>query len=100
MKTQNFEQTANKIHEIMDKFREDARKGTKCFYLIQNVSLSDIVTIYKILPTCKRLYVPKELGTESMVITFMPVVNCIITIESEPCIDFRWKIKHTEFNWN
>lgn len=100
MKTKCFNEAADAVHEIMNLFREDAKKEVKCFYLIQNVSLKDMAILYKILPTSKQLYMPKEIDNENMTITFVPVINCIITIESEPCVDFRWKIKHTEFNWN
>lgn len=101
MKALNFSQAADLVHEIMDELKIESRNTiAKRIRIVENVSLKDIITLYRCLPGRKQIFVPGEIGNENITIVFLPADNCSIIIESEPAVDFRWKIKQQSFNWN
>lgn len=66
---------------------------------IGNVGFADIFKLYSRLITHKkRLYLPGEVGTESVVIVYNVAPGIMIWIESEPCVKLKPKINL--INWN
>lgn len=92
-------QVARKISAYLAEFQYIDDGKSKVLREIKNVSFLALTTLYKIMQakfgTEKvRLFMSGELQTEGMLIIYMPVPGFTIAIESEPVVDFCWRIRN------
>lgn len=77
------------IVEFIEMFQELAAKkpqNSKFTATIENVGFLEFFALYSRIKTKnKSLMMPGELGTETMVMIYLPAPSCTICIESEPC---------------
>lgn len=81
------------ITDFMTMFNDMASKtpNTRMNATIENVGFIDFFDLYRRVRTKnKRLFMPGEYGTETMVMVYTPAPGFIICIESEPCLKV-WK---------
>lgn len=100
MKTKTFQEAYFEITEIIAAFQHMAeKKVTKMNATIENVGMIDLIIIHKMMITPnKRLFMPGELGTETMTMIYTPARGCTIAIESEPCVKLMPKINLINYN--
>lgn len=64
---------------------------------IENVAFLSLLILWcemqAVLPEKVRLYLPGEFCNEGLLIVYTPVPGFAISIESEPCTDYLWKIR-------
>lgn len=92
-----------KLHGILEHFAAMASDNpfVKQYAVIENVAFEDVFYLYAIMQDQNRqLFLPGEIHNENITIVYIPCPGCTIGIESEPCVDYRWKVKHTNFNYN
>lgn len=69
--------------------------------IISEVRFVDVFSLYNYLPANKKkLFLPGEIGNENITLIYTPVDGCTIIIQSEPCIDYRYKIHNIDINLN
>jgi hypothetical protein len=91
-----------KILGALRKFEHVQKLGThNQMFDIRDVAYGDFFLLYRVLHSRYgervRLYMPGEMETEGHLIIMCPCIGCTIGIESEPCVDFRWRIRNTEW---
>lgn len=88
MKTITALEAQNRIVEFIKSFIKMTSSGPGKFTAgIQNVDFIEFINLYHHIKTDKKaIYMPGELETETMTLIYIPAPDCIITIESEPCV--------------
>lgn len=62
--------------------------------VIENVAFREIFRVYGILDKEKAdIFLPGEIGYENVTVIYRPTPIFNFIIHSEPCINYRWKIK-------
>lgn len=102
MRTLTYIDALSKVKQILDGFSDLADKGVmRMTAHIENVSFTDIVRMYGEYQTRGanvQLYLPGEVGTETIQIGLRPANGCYICIESEPCVNYKPKINSINYN--
>lgn len=93
--------TMNDAYSVIDKEINEYMAGPPVAKTIpiENVGFKDIFKLYRLMDRDKAdLFLPGEIGYENITVVYRPTQIFSFIIHSEPCIDFRWKVKQLKFN--
>lgn len=98
MKVLHMPDVLERILEILKDFEKQRSEGVfRQIADIRDVAFGDMPMLFKILYSkygeCVRFHMNGELETEGMLILYTPSIGMTIGIESEPCVDLRWRIR-------
>lgn len=104
MNTIDVSTAYDKVCEYVKQFTQNIENGQAIKIqraLIQNVDFVDLIDLFGLMQGLNcQLYLPGEVGTESLCIFYKPTPFTTITIESEPALNYLWKVKHQNINLN